>query len=333
MFNTNFEFASPIFLWLLIVIPLLGLWYFLTRKRNVAKLSVPSTAGFNSGNWLGKSKILLTLIRLAALTLIILALARPQIVEVSTQTKSNKGIDIVMAIDASASMLSKDLEPNRLEALKRVAIQFVNERPSDRFGVVVYAGESFTKTPITSDKRIVNRSIDEIQWGNLQGGTAIGMGLGSAVNRLKDSKALSKVIILLTDGENNAGNIDPKLATELAREFGIKVYTIGLGTKGKALSPYRQDVNGNLIYDMIDVNIDEELLQYIAAQTGGLYFRATDNLELAEIYTEINKLEKTEIEEFKYYNYQELYRPWVLWALVLLSLEYLLRHTVYRSFI
>ncbi|MGB0777650.1 MAG: vWA domain-containing protein [Flavobacteriaceae bacterium] len=333
MFNTNFEFASPLFLWLLIFVPLLGLWYFFTRKRNVAKLSVPSTAGFNSGNWLGKSKIVLTLIRLAAITLVILALARPQIVEVSTQTKSNKGIDIVMAIDASASMLSKDLEPNRLEALKRVAIQFVNERPSDRFGVVVYAGESFTKTPITSDKRIVNRSIDEIQWGKLEGGTAIGMGLGSAVNRLKDSKALSKVIILLTDGENNAGNIDPKLATELAREFGIKVYTIGLGTKGKALSPYRLDVNGNLIYDMIDVNIDEELLQYIADQTGGLYFRATDNLELAEIYTEINKLEKTEIEEFKYYNYQELYRPWILWALALLGLEYILRHTVYRSFI
>ena len=334
MFNQNFEFASPGFLWLLILLPLLAFWYWYTRKRQAAKLAISSVNGFKADpGILPRLKGVLTLLRLTAIALVIVALARPQIVEVSTKTKSNKGIDIVMAVDVSASMLAKDLKPNRLEALKKVAVQFVNERPSDRIGVVVYAGESFTKTPITSDKRIVNKSIQEIQWGKLEGGTAIGMGLGSAVNRLKDSKAVSKVIILLTDGENNAGNIDPKMATELAKGFGIKVYTIGLGTKGMAPSPLRIDMNGNLVFSNQKVNIDEELLTYIAEQTGGLYFRATDNLELKEIYEEINKLEKTEIEEFKYYNYEELYRGLIFWALGLLIAEYLLRHTVFRSFI
>jgi Ca-activated chloride channel family protein len=296
------------------------------------KVSTVETVAPSSRFW-AVAKGGLVLLRLLALGALIVALARPQIVEVSSRTKSNRGIDIVMAVDVSASMLAKDLKPNRLEALKSVATTFVNERPNDRVGLVVYSGEAFTKTPITSDERIVVNALRELRWGDLEGGTAIGMGLGSSVNRLKDSKALSKVIILLTDGENNAGKIDPKTATELAKGFGIKVYTIGLGTNGLAETPVRIGMNGKLIYEEQPVKIDEELLQYIAEQTGGVYFRATSNSSLESIYEEINKLEKTEIEEFKYYNYQELYRNWVLLAIGLIFLEYLLRQSLFRSFI
>jgi Ca-activated chloride channel family protein len=238
-----------------------------------------------------------------------------------------------MAIDVSASMLAKDLKPNRLEALKNVASEFIKGRPNDRIGLVEYAGESYTKTPITSDKAIVLRSLESIEYNTIiEGGTAIGMGLATAVNRLKDSKAKSKVIILLTDGVNNSGFIDPKIASELAVEYGIKAYTIGLGTNGMALSPVSM-LNGNFQYSRVQVEIDEELLQQIADDTGGKYFRATDNEKLAEIYGEINKLEKTDVEEFKFYNYQELYRPLVFLAGLLLLLEILLRVTVFRSFV
>jgi Ca-activated chloride channel family protein len=231
-------------------------------------------------------------------------------------------------------MLARDLKPNRLEALKVVAIDFVDRRPNDRIGIVLYAGESFTQTPITSDKSIVKSVISELQWGQLDGGTAIGMGLGSAVNRLKDSKAKSKVIILLTDGVNNSGNIDPKTAAELARELEIKVYTIGIGTNGMADFPWSKDPRtGMLNFRKQQVEIDEKLLQYIANQTDGKYFRATNNQDLQEIYDEIDKLEKTEIEEFKYYNYEELFRPLVFLALGLLLLEFLLRNTLFKSFI
>jgi len=283
---------------------------------------------------LSKLKPLLPVLRLIAMALLIIALARPRIVEVSERTKTNKGIDIVMAIDVSASMLARDLEPNRLEALKKVANEFVNQRPNDRIGIVVYAGESFTQTPITSDKRIVRNTISEIKWGQLEGGTAIGMGLGSAVNRLKESKAKSKVIILLTDGVNNTGFVDPKTATELAVGLGIKVYTIGLGTNGTASFPYAKDPRtGQLLFRNSPVEIDEDLLRYIAKETEGKYFRATDNLKLKAIYDEINKLEKTEIEEFKYYNYQENYRILVLIAGLLVLIEMVLKHTIFKSFI
>ena len=239
-----------------------------------------------------------------------------------------------MAVDISASMLAKDLKPNRLEALKKVAVEFVKQRPNDRIGVVVYAGESYTKTPITSDKEIVNKIISDISWGeDLDGGTAIGMGLGSAVNRLKESKAQSKVIILLTDGVNNTGFVDPKTAAELAKNLGIKVYTIGLGTNGMALSPYYKDSAGNLVFKNVPVEIDEDLLRFIAHQTEGKYFRATDNVRLKAIYDEINKLEKTEIEEFRYYNYSEKYRLLVGFALLFVMLEMGLRLSVYKSFI
>ena len=331
----NFEFLHPQYLWFLILVPVLGAWFYFTRKQERATLTVGSVKGFQVAPsiWM-RLKPILPGLRLVALTLLIVALARPRNVAVSTKTKTNKGIDIVMAIDVSASMLARDLEPNRLEALKKVANEFVDQRPNDRIGIVVYAGESFTKTPITSDKRIVRRAVSELQWGEIEDGTAIGMGLGSAANRLKDSKAISKVIILLSDGVNNTGFVDPKTATELAIGLGIKVYTIGLGTNGTASFPYARDPRtGQLLYRSSPVEIDEKLLEYIAESTGGQYFRATDNLKLKAIYDEINKLEKTEIEEFKYYNYTERYRGLVLLALLLLVVEVLLRQTVYRSFI
>jgi len=331
----NFEFLHPQFLWLLLVIPILAIWSFLIRKDESATFTMSSTKGFEiKPSILSKLKPILTILRLLTLTLLIVALARPRNVSVSKRTKTNKGIDIVMAIDVSASMLARDLKPNRLEALKKVATEFVNQRPNDRIGIVVYAGESFTKTPITSDKRIVRNTISEIKWGDLEGGTAIGMGLGSAVNRLKESKAKSKVIILLTDGVNNTGFVDPKTATELAVGLGIKVYTIGLGTNGTASFPYAKDPRtGKLLFRSSPVEIDEELLKYIAQETEGQYFRATDNTKLKEIYEEINKLEKTEVEEFKYYNYQEKYRFLVLLAGLLLFIEVLLKHTIFKSFI
>lgn len=331
----KYEILNPEFLWLLVLIPLLVAWFYFTRNKNQATLTISSTKGFKAkpSVW-SKLKPILYVLRLLAIMLLILALARPRTVEVSTKTKTTRGIDIVMAIDISASMLAKDLKPNRLEALKKVAIEFVNGRPNDRIGVVVYAGESYTKTPITSDKSIVNKIISDITWGeDLDGGTAIGMGLGSAVNRLKESKAQSKVIILLTDGVNNAGFVDPKTSTELAKELGIKVYTIGLGTNGMALSPYYKDPSGRLVFKNIQVEIDEDLLRFIAHKTDGKYFRATDNVKLKAIYDEINKLEKTEIEEFKYYNFSEKYRMLVLLAIGLVVLEMGLRLTVYRSFI
>ncbi len=331
----NFEFLNPDFLWLLILIPLLAIWYFFVQKKDTAVLKMPSIKGFKTdSSILSKLKPILFLLRLLALAAIIVALARPRNVSVSKKTKTNKGIDIVMAIDVSASMLARDLRPNRLEALKQVAITFVNRRPNDRIGIVVYAGESFTQIPITSDKGIVKRTISELKWGQLEGGTAIGMGLGSSVNRLKESKAKSKIIILLTDGVNNSGNIDPRTATELAKELGIKVYTIGIGTNGMADFPWSKDPRtGQLNFRKQQVEIDEKLLQEIALKTNGKYFRATDNKKLAEIYDEIDKLEKTKIEEFKYYNYQEMYRPLVLLALGFLLLEFLLRNTLFKSFI
>lgn len=328
----NLEFTNPEFLWLLLFVPLLAIWYFFMRKKDSATMILSSTIAFKP-SILSRLKPVLNLLRLLAISALIVALARPRNVEVSTKTNTNRGIDIVMAIDVSASMLARDLKPNRLEALKKVAIDFVNKRPNDRVGIVVYAGESFTQTPITSDKRIVKNTISKITWGQMDGGTAIGMGLGSAVNRLKDSKAKSKVIILLTDGVNNTGFVDPKTATELAKELGIKTYTIGIGTNGTAEFPVAKDMSGKLIFQKAKVEIDEELLQFIANETGGKYFRATNNTKLKAIYTEINKLEKTEIEEYKYYNYEEKYRSLVILAGLLLMLEMLLKFTVFRSFI
>lgn len=331
----RFEYVHPQFFWLLLLLPVLIAWYIWKRNRQTATLSISSVKGFKTGkNWLARLRPVLFALRIAAMAAIIVALARPRTVDESTRIKTTKGIDIVMAIDVSASMLARDLRPNRLEALKTVAARFIRARPNDRIGLVEYAGESFTKTPLTSDKSIVLSSLNSLSYNTvIDPGTAIGMGLATAVNRLKESRAKSKVIILLTDGVNNTGFIDPKIASELAVEYGIKVYTIGLGTNGMAQSPIGIRPDGSFQYGSIQVEIDEILLKEIAATTGGQYFRATSTTKLNEIYDEINKLEKTDIEEFKYTNYAEKFRPLVLLALGLLGLEFLLRYTLFRSFI
>ena len=331
----NFTFENPEFFWLFLILPFAIAWYIWKRNKQQAELKISSLKGFKvSKSFLARLKPILFVLRLVVLALIITALARPRTVDVSTKTSSTKGIDIVMAIDVSASMLAKDLRPDRLDALKDVAAEFIKGRPSDRIGLVVYAGESFTKTPITSDKAIVLSALQGVKYDNiLENGTAIGMGLATSVNRLKDSKAKSKVIILLTDGSNNAGFIDPKIASELAVEYGIKTYTIGLGTNGMALAPVAILPNGSFQFGRVQVEIDEDLLKEIAKMTGGKYFRATDNKKLEQIYEEIDKLEKTDVEEFKFYNYEEKFRPLVLLAGLLLFFEFLLRYTLFRSFI
>lgn len=333
--GSNFEFVNPQYFWLFLILPVLVLWYLWKRRQQTASFKISSIQGFKTGkNWLSQIKPLLFILRLLALSAIIIAMARPRTVDETTRSKTTRGIDIVMSMDLSASMLARDLKPNRLEALKTVAAQFIKSRPNDRIGLVEYAGESYTRTPLTSDKTLVLSSLKDMSYNTtIEGGTAIGSGLATAVNRLKDSRAKSKVIILLTDGVNNSGFIDPKIASELAVEFGIKVYTIGLGSNGMAMSPIGIRPDGGFQYGNVQVEIDEELMKEIAKKTGGKYFRATNNTKLEEIYEEINKLEKTDIEEFKYTNYEEMFRPWVIFGLILLGIEFLLRITVFRGFL
>jgi Ca-activated chloride channel family protein len=329
------SFLNPEFFWLLLLIPAAAAWLYLKRNQQTATLKISSTAGFaGSKSFFVRLYPFLGVFRLLALTALIVAMARPRTVDISNKTKTTKGIDIVMAIDVSGSMLAKDLKPNRMEALKKVAASFVDERPNDRIGLVVYASEAYTKTPVTSDKAIIQQAIESIKYDNvLQDGTGIGMGLATAVNRLKDSKAKSKVIILLTDGVNNAGFIEPETASDIAKQYGIKVYTVGIGTNGMAEFPYAIAPNGQFLFRMMQVEIDEQLMKNIARKTDGKYFRATSNTKLEEIYAAINKLETTEIEELKFYDYDEKYRPFVWLAGFLLLLELGLRNTVYRSFI
>ena len=329
------SFLNPEFLWLFLLLPLAVVWLIWKRKQTSVTLKISSVKGFKTQkSWLAKLKPMLFALRILALSALIIAMARPRKVDVSSQTKSTKGIDIVMAIDVSGSMLAKDLKPNRMEALKEVASNFVEGRPNDRIGIVVYAAEAYTKTPVTSDKAIVADAIRSIKYDNvLQDGTGIGVGLTTAVNRLKDSKAKSKIIILLTDGVNNAGFIEPETASQIAKEYGIKVYTIGIGTNGNAMFPYAYAPNGGFLFRMMPVEIDVNLLQTIARNTGGKYFRASSNSKLENIYKEINKLETTEIEELKFYDYDEKYRLFVWIAGILVLIEIALRNTIYRSFI
>ena len=328
----NITFANPQFLWLLLVLPLMVTWYVYWNKKSKPNVTLSSTIAFKKiSSWKEYLYHSLFALRLLAVALIIIALARPQTHSENAQTKITDGIDIVMAIDVSSSMLSQDLKPNRFEALKKVASQFVKDRPNDRIGLVVYAGESYTKTPVTTDKGIILSSLAELTYGQVEDGTAIGMGLATAVNRLKESKAKSRVIILLTDGVNNTGVIDPLIAAELAAEYGIKVYTVGIGTNGMALSPYALNPDGSIMYRMLQVEIDESLMKKIAQITHGRYFRATNNQKLQQIYDEINKLETSKIEEFKYTEVDEKFRLLVIIATVLLLLEFLLKHTVFRN--
>ena len=323
----NYNFENPEFLWLLVLVPLLILWIFWTRKQTSASLRISTISGFDENDSIIQLYQFSKMLPILAFTSLIIALARPQSVKESTEVKSINGIDIVMAVDVSASMLAKDLKPNRLNALKKVAAEFIKERVNDRIGLVLYSGESYTKTPVTSDKSIVIGELSRVEYDQrLEGGTAIGMGLATAINRIKESKAKSKVIILLTDGVNNSGFIEPLTAAELAVDYGIKVYTIAIGTRGRASSPVAMYPNGKMQFAKIPVEIDEKLLKSIAKITGGKYFRATDNRKLEVIYNEIDQLEKTELEELKFTQVSEKYHLFALIAFICIALQLSLIH-------
>jgi Ca-activated chloride channel family protein len=330
----NLVFKTPEFLWLLILLPIIA---FLTHRFKfigLNNLKFSNLDGFDSSSFKSRIYPIINIFRLITLLLVIVALARPQLISNITKTKTSSGIDIVITVDISSSMLAQDLKPNRLEALKKVASEFINNRINDRIGLVIYAGESYTKTPVTSDKDVVIKSLSDITFdGIIEDGTAIGMGLATSVNRLKESKAKSKVIILLTDGVNNSGFIDPSTAADLAANFEIKTYTIGLGSNGNARAPVALNPNGSFRFGMTKVEIDEELLKNVANKTGGLYFRATDNKKLQDIYNEINKLEKTELEEIKFSESEEKYRTLIIAAIGLIFVELILKYIVFRSII
>lgn len=326
----QWEFVHPEWFWALLAVPLLVIWELRQWRKGHAALSYTGTSAHQGMDALGLLKRFLPVLRITALVLIVVALARPRTSETGKKTSSTEGIDIVLALDVSSSMDAMDFEPNRLEASKEVAAQFVADRPSDRFAVVVYAGESFTQSPLTTDHRIVRNSLADVQFGRIEDGTAIGMGLATAVNRLKESVAESKVIILMSDGVNNSGFIDPLTAAEIAQEYDIRVYTIGVGTMGMAPKP-TTDVFGRKRIVQMEVEIDEERMQQIAELTGGRYFRATDNEKLASIYEEIDLLEKTQLEELTYYEYEEKYSALALLAAALMLLDFILRKTLLKS--
>ena len=330
MFN-QIEFLNPNFLYFLLLIPIILVWQ-LWRNKNQNPSILWSSSYLIEKKWNFKVifKYFLWATRLLALSAIIIALARPQTTEVSTETLSKEGIDIVIAMDVSTSMLAEDFKPNRLQAAKQVAHDFISGRHSDRFGLVVYAGESFTQCPLTTDHKVVKNLLKDVKDGLIEDGTAIGMGLATSVSRLKESTAESKIIILLTDGENNSGFIDPMTAVELAQEYKVKVYTIGVGSYGTAPYP-TQDLWGRDTYVNIDVKIDEELLINIAEATDGMYFRANNKDKLEKIYEQIEGLEKTELEELKFYNYEEMFDFYALIALILLFSEFVFQYTLLKS--
>ena len=326
----NIEFANPKLLWLLLLVPALIVWYILRHKKQEASLNFSDLKGMVKlpRTWKAYLGHLLFALKMAALALLIVALARPQ--SSSTNSTSNiEGIDIVMAMDVSGSMLARDLKPDRLTAAKNVATDFVKDRPGDRMGLVIFSGESFTQVPLTTDHGVMLNMLAEMKNGLIEDGTAIGDGLATAISRLKDSEAISKVVILLTDGMNNAGSVDPYTAAEIAKLYGIRVYTIGVGTYGTAPYPV-QTMFGTQMQQM-KVEIDEKLLATIANSTGGKYFRANNNQKLDEIYQEIDKLERSKIEVTEFRRLHEEFYPLVAWALALLLLEFLLRKTIFRT--
>lgn len=326
----NVEFAYPDFLYGLLVLPLLLFWYWKKNNANRVELQVSSLMAFEEIAMGVKVKLrhLVFVLRLAAIGLLFVALARPQS-STSWQNVTTEGIDIVMAIDISSSMLAEDFKPNRLEASKAVALEFIGGRPNDRVGLVVFSGESFTQCPLTTDHSVLRNLFEDIKSGIIEDGTAIGMGLATGVARLKDSEAKSKVVILLTDGVNNAGSIAPITAADIASSFGVRVYTIGVGSKGTA--PYPIETPFGKQYRDMEVKIDEEMLKEIAANTGGVYYRAVDKNKLGAIYEDIDKLEKSKIEVTEFRKKTERFLPWVLLAAFCLLLEFLLKNTVFRS--
>ncbi len=324
-------FANPNYLYLLLLLIPLVAWYIYKLRKSQASLQVSSAEAFEAPgatSWRVYLRHVPFVLRMVAIAVLIVVLARPQSTN-SWQNSTTEGIDIVMAIDISTSMLAEDLKPNRLEAAKDVAASFINGRPNDNIGLVVFAAESFTQCPLTTDHGVLLNLFKDIQPGIIQDGTAIGVGLANAVSRIKDSQAKSKVIILLTDGVNNTGQVAPVTAAEIAKTFGIRVYTIGVGTQGEA--PYPIPTAFGVQYQNIPVEIDEQILKQIASTTGGQYFRATDNASLKEIYSEIDQMEKTKISVQEFSKKQEEYKNWALLAFVLLLVEVLLRNTVLRN--
>ena len=327
----SIEFASPYFLYILIIIPLLVVWYIFLGRKHQAYVKFTDTSFFTGlpRSWKVYVRHVLFALEMCALALLIVALARPQ--SSSKNQKINvEGIDIVLTMDISSSMLAQDLKPDRLEAAKNVAADFVKGRPGDRMGLVVFASETFTQVPLTTDHSMLLNMLKDMKCGMLEDGTAIGDGLASSVSRLKDSEAISKVVILLTDGDNNAGSVDPATAAEMAKIFGIRVYTIGAGTRGTAPYPV-QTPFGGIQYQQIPVNINEPLLQQIADETGGKYYRATSNEKLQQIYDEIDQLERSKIEINEFTRVHEEFLPLVIWSLALLLLVFILRHTVLKT--
>ena len=327
---TDITFANPGFLYLLIILPLLGVWYWYKFKYNNPGLQFSSTTGFSLTNrsWRQYLVHLLFVFRIVAIGLLIVALARPQTTSKSRNVNI-EGIDIVLAMDVSSSMLAQDLRPDRLEASKDVASEFIAGRPDDRIGLVIFSGESFTQSPLTSDHSMIRNLFKDVQSGMIEDGTAIGDGLATSINRLKESEAISKVIILITDGENNAGSIDPLSAAEIAKMYGIRIYTIGAGTIGVA--PYPVQTPYGVQYQNMEVKIDEESLQEIAELTDGKYFRATSNRKLKEIYEEIDHLEKSKIDVTEFSRKNEEFLSLALLALTLIILEILLKNTLFRT--
>jgi Ca-activated chloride channel homolog len=326
----HISFAQPLWFAAMAVIPLLIVWQIVRGGKAQGAMKVSSVQRFRGqGSWKRSIRNLPFIFRLLALAALITALARPQTRD-ELQFSEGEGIDIVLCIDVSGSMLAQDLTPNRLEAAKNVATEFVDNREADRIGLVVFSGESFTQCPITSDKNVMKQQIANVRSGFLEDGTAIGAGLATSVDRLRSGKTKSKVVILLTDGENNGGLIDPKTAKEIAKSVGVRVYTIGVGTEGMAPVPVQTP--GGVVLQNEKVNIDEKLLKEIAGETGGKYFRAKDNAGLKEIYSEIDKLEKSKVEQSTIARYEEKFFPFVWAALALLLLELLLRSTVLKRF-
>jgi Ca-activated chloride channel family protein len=322
--------------WVLLLIPVVfvfaAVWWYLRSKKAYPWLKLSSTKAFEgySEPVTATIKRFMPLLRILALTFLLVALARPQ-TSYDEEKVTTEGIDIVLAIDVSGSMMSKDFTPNRIEAAKNVAMDFIDGRPHDRIGLVIFSAESFTQCPVTIDHGILKNQLKEVKNGLLEDGTAIGMGLATCVQRLKEGHAKSKVVILMTDGVNNRGLIDPLTATDIAMQFGVRVYTIGIGTNGKALTPVAMGPDGKLIFDYAPVEIDEQLLKEIAKKTGGQYFRATDNKTLKEIYSQIDKLEKTKIEVSAYQRKTEKFYPFALLAAIVLLIEFLMKYLIVRS--
>lgn len=335
MFNhlTHITFANK---WVLFLIPLVlilaGLWWYFLAKKNYPSLWLSATTAFTGMKTPAKAKLkqLLPVLRLAALVFLLVALARPQ-TTYDEEKVTTEGIDIVLAIDVSTSMLAKDFSPNRLEAAKKEAMAFIDGRPHDRIGLVVFSGESFTQCPVTIDHAVLKNQLSKVKNGLMEDGTAIGMGLATSVQRLKEFPSKSKVIILMTDGVNNRGLIDPATAADIAMQFKTRVYTIGVGTNGKAMTPVAMTPAGELIFDYADVQIDEPLLKDIAKKTGGQYFRATNNKKLKDIYRQIDQLEKTKIEVSAFEHKTEKFFPFALIAGLLVLLEMVCRHLIVKS--